>query len=138
MVTRIECQIHYLRSSLNMIPFLVEESLLPRENLGIKKYIKKIKTLVFYAREECVGEEHIKQNSKRFKHSLVADCLQFVFFLKKNKLQIHLVLRIPSTNFLLFSDFILKPKIPNTLEGILMLIHMLEKAFLLTFTYNKN
>ena len=103
-----------------------------------KKNIKKIKTLAFYAREECVGEEHIKQNSKRFKHSLVADCLQFVFFLKKNKLQIHLVLRIPSTNFLLFSDFILKPKIPNTLEGILMLIHMLEKAFLLTFTYNKN
>lgn len=110
MVSRMECQIHCLLASLNMIPFLVEESLLPRENLGIKKYIKKIKTLAFYAREECVGEEHIKQNSKRFKHSLVADCLQFVFFLKKNKLQIHLVLRIPSTNFYYSRTLFSNPK----------------------------
>lgn len=81
MVTRMKCQIHYLLASLNMIPFLVEESLLPWENLGIKKNKK---TLAFYAREECVREEHIKQNSKRFKHSLMADCLHFLFLKKKN------------------------------------------------------
>ena len=74
--------------------------------------------------------------AKEQKVSLVADCLQFFFFISKKKKKITNSFSIKDTKhkLLLFSDFILKPKIPNTLEGILMLIHTLEKAFLLTFT----
>ena len=129
MVSRMECQIHCLLASLNMIPFLVEESLLPRENLGIKK----IKTLAFYARVECVGEELIKQKSKRLVWWPIA-YNSFFFLSQKKKITNSFSIKDTKHKLLLFSDFILKPKIPNTLEGILMLIHTLEKAFLLTFT----
>ena len=70
--------------------------------------------------------------AKEQKVSLVADCLQFFFFIsKKKKITNSFSIKDTKHKLLLFSDFILKPKIPNTLEGILMLIHTLEKAFFL-------
>ena len=94
---------------------------------------KKIKTLAFYARVECVGEELIKQKSKRLVWWPIA-YNSFFYLQKKKKITNSFSIKDTKHKLLLFSDFILKPKIPNTLEGILMLIHTLEKAFLLTFT----
>ena len=94
---------------------------------------KKIKTLAFYARVECVGEELIKQKSKRLVWWPIA-YNSFFLISKKKKITNSFSIKDTKHKLLLFSDFILKPKIPNTLEGILMLIHTLEKAFLLTFT----
>ena len=104
MVSRMECQIHCLLASLNMIPFLVEILASSRKFRN-----KKIKTLAFYARVECVGEELIKQKSKRLVWWPIA-YNSFFFISKKKKLQIHLVLRIPSTNFYYSRTLFSNPK----------------------------